>query len=453
MNVLAVGKRLLSGVVVFLVLMGLMVAVALAATAPPLNLPAYSVNATYGNYLGEFGWPAAFRIRFSGIGTGYSVSDSVDYLGWCLEDNHLDNSSTITLYSSYDPNLPDTLAKYTDSSTPAVVNGQANVGDPIPWDKLNYLLNHKPSGGTDVTNRADTQAAIKILIYGATTNPVTSTAALAAATDALNNGAGFVPGPGQVMAVILYVDGIDSLEGHVPPGHYQEAIIELPLNYDFGDLPSTYPTLLANDGARHLVGPDLYLGQCVDAESDGQPNATATGDDNAVGTLSYGTCASPGDDEDGVVPTPNIKWQTGSGGGSVNVTVAGGQGCLSGWIDWGNDNSLTDSGDNILNNILLPVGTSTLTFTVPVNPNNGTFYARFRLYPVDPGTVCTTARTPTGAASGGEVEDYQWRFGPNAVSLSTLQASSRSVIPFAPLALVAIGGFGAAAWWTRRRRS
>jgi hypothetical protein len=51
---------------------------------------------------------------------------------------------------------------------------------------------------------------------------------------------------------------------------------------DFGDAPDPmYPTLLANNGARHTSGTGPHLGVSVDAESDGQPNATATGDDIA----------------------------------------------------------------------------------------------------------------------------------------------------------------------------
>ncbi|MEM7394974.1 MAG: hypothetical protein AAF492_21795, partial [Verrucomicrobiota bacterium] len=48
---------------------------------------------------------------------------------------------------------------------------------------------------------------------------------------------------------------------------------------DFGDAPDpTYPTLQANDGARHVaIGPTL--GTLRDSEADGQPDSTATGDD------------------------------------------------------------------------------------------------------------------------------------------------------------------------------
>ena len=78
---------------------------------------------------------------------------------------------------------------------------------------------------------------------------------------------------------------------------------------DFGDAPASYGTLLAGNGARHTVeGYDaaartapLMLGTTIDVEADGQPDATATGDD-----------ASEIDDEDGVEFSPLVAGQLGS---------------------------------------------------------------------------------------------------------------------------------------------
>lgn len=226
---------------------------------------------------------------------------------------------------------------------------------------------------------------------------------------------------------------------------------------DWGDLPDEstegshpdYPTQFANNGPRHAIG-TLFLGAEIDSvETDGVPSAAADGDD---------TNTTP-DDEDGVAPTSSVKWTQGfapANGGSVDVTVAGGPGCLSGWIDWNGDGTLTGANEIILNNILVVTGTQTLTFNVPVSPADGTFYARFRLYAPDSavqGQECTTTRTPTGFAENGEVEDYRWSFGPNAVSLSNLQASPAAVLPLAPLGLAALAGLGAmAALWAKRRR-
>jgi hypothetical protein len=52
---------------------------------------------------------------------------------------------------------------------------------------------------------------------------------------------------------------------------------------DWGDAPAPYPTTKAQNGASHGIRPGFFLGNRVDVEEDGQPNATATGDD-ATGT-------------------------------------------------------------------------------------------------------------------------------------------------------------------------
>ncbi|MGC8944014.1 MAG: hypothetical protein ACP5KX_07930, partial [Caldisericia bacterium] len=67
---------------------------------------------------------------------------------------------------------------------------------------------------------------------------------------------------------------------------------------DFGDAPNPYPTLLENNGAYHYIDQNIKLGSYIDAEVDGQPNATATGDDDEPLT-------GP-DDEDGVTFTSPI---------------------------------------------------------------------------------------------------------------------------------------------------
>ena len=175
-----------------------------------------------------------------------------------------------------------------------------------------------------------------------------------------------------------------------------------PAPRDFGDLPPAYGlTLWANDGARHVVG-GLILGVAVDAEADGQECADAgragdAGDDNAVGT----------DDEDGV--TVVGPWRNGLGGGAVQVTVTGGSGYLSAWIDWAGNDNLSDAGDQVLAMAPVSAGTQTLTFDIPagVITTEGAYerFARFRL---DDDNARPLA--PTGAADNGEVEDHALQF-------------------------------------------
>ncbi|MEL7428318.1 MAG: hypothetical protein AAFN81_35460, partial [Bacteroidota bacterium] len=56
---------------------------------------------------------------------------------------------------------------------------------------------------------------------------------------------------------------------------------------DYGDLPDSYGTTEGNSGPSHGIDEDLYLGSCVDEESDGNPDSMAGmmtgGDDNTTG--------------------------------------------------------------------------------------------------------------------------------------------------------------------------
>ncbi len=161
--------------------------------------------------------------------------------------------------------------------------------------------------------------------------------------------------------------------------------VEPPQELDFGDAPDpTYPTLLANDGARHALS-TLILGASIDAEADGQPTPGANGDDLA--NLA---------DEDGV-SLPAVPFTPGTSG-SVNVTSSG-SGCLDAWIDFNQDGDWSDSGEQIATSQTVGVGPNTITFAVPSGALSGRTCARFRL-------SSAGGLTYTGAAADGEVEDY-----------------------------------------------
>lgn len=161
--------------------------------------------------------------------------------------------------------------------------------------------------------------------------------------------------------------------------------------FDFGDAPESlnYPTLLANDGARHFVpagGATLYLGSLgPDTELDGQPDNLSLGDDQAGS-----------DDEDGVVWPVVLPSNQG-----VSLTVrASGAGLLNAWIDFNQDGDWSDGGEQILVNQSLVQGVNAVGFTTPVIITGGAAFARLR-FSSDSGLP------PTGLASDGEVEDYQ----------------------------------------------
>ena len=164
--------------------------------------------------------------------------------------------------------------------------------------------------------------------------------------------------------------------------------------YDFGDAPDQpYPTLMANGGAHHLINPDVFLGDRVEPELDGQPTFASDGDD--VANI---------DDEDGVnFLTPIVP------GGIAQVEViASTDGYLNAWIDFDRNGSW-DMGlpEQIFNAQPLVPGSNVLTFAVPATaqpaPNEPT-YSRWRFSTTNP--TLTPKADPTGAVPDGEVEDH-----------------------------------------------
>lgn len=177
--------------------------------------------------------------------------------------------------------------------------------------------------------------------------------------------------------------------------------------YDWGDLPDSYGTTNANNGARHLRINHLRLGPSVNVEGDGKPGPNVNLDEY----------------DDGVIRPAGFNWST-TNGGRLQVTINGcttSGGCrLNGWIDWNNNGSF-DTGEQVFNDLQLANGTHTLNFTVPNNDfHSGFLNARFRLC-----SAASNCNTPLGAADDGEVEDYRWQFGPTAVSLQNINVASR----------------------------
>ena len=253
----------------------------------------------------------------------------------------------------------------------------------------------------------------------------------------------------SVGAVVLEIDGQAAPSADVTIDLFTTGTV------DYGDLPGSSPdyqnTLLANNGAGHVVGSVLYLGTLIDGEVDGQEDAQA-------GTGSTGGDDNNGvDDEDGVVRTSAINWSQASGG-SVDVVVSGsgGSGCLNGWIDWNQDgnswdisgmNFVWDTDEYIVQNST--TGTGTYTFDIPVAPGDECFYARFRAMPALAAGGCETL-DPTfdlglkQQYASGEVEDYYWCFGPNAITITSVTAHSGPAIwVAAALGLVGLGVVGA----------
>ncbi len=186
--------------------------------------------------------------------------------------------------------------------------------------------------------------------------------------------------------------GASALKGEVE----DYAITVTTPTLDYGDLPDTiigtsasnYQTLSNDNGPAHIANSTLRLGATVDAEGNGQPNSTATGD---------------GADDDGVPTLPTLT-QNVPASLTINATNSfGSAGFLKAWIDWNNDGNLT-ADEELGAEISVPNGTSNgafnFNFTVPstavIGANLG---LRVRL-------ASTTIPASNGVVGTGEVEDY-----------------------------------------------
>jgi hypothetical protein len=118
-----------------------------------------------------------YDLTLSGVPDGYDVTNG-QYTAWCIQMgiymprniNH-----EVTLYSSYDPDLPDSVKDY-------------------EWHQINYILNNK--NGYDKT--AIQEAIWYLTDQKSTTNPD----ALALLAEANQFGTDFEPHVGQIIAII-----------------------------------------------------------------------------------------------------------------------------------------------------------------------------------------------------------------------------------------------------------
>ena len=167
-----------------------------------------------------------------------------------------------------------------------------------------------------------------------------------------------------------------------------EAMIDLLISdsADFGDAPDPgYPTLLASGGAAHHLVPTIYLGSQIDAESDGQPDAAASGDD--LTDLA---------DEDGIVFGAALA----PGLTTPIVVTTSASGYLNGWLDFNCDSDWEDEGEQLFVDVPLDSGQTSLNIEVPEDAVREETFARFRF-------STRSGLSFIGTAPDGEVEDYR----------------------------------------------
>ena len=190
---------------------------------------------------------------------------------------------------------------------------------------------------------------------------------------------------------------VNSPTGFAMDGEVEDYLVRVK-GLDYGDLPEPYATLDADDGARHARPPlpEVYLGELVDVDPDGQPEEGA-GEEGAGGDDGDAT----GDDEDGVTE-PAMLFQGEAASFEVQVVnETDGDVFLYGFIDWNADGDFDDA-EEVQMETVSETGVVTLTYDVPLDATiNTDLGARFRV-----GTVEDEVDQATGFAMDGEVEDY-----------------------------------------------
>lgn len=229
--------------------------------------------------------------------------------------------------------------------------------------------------------------------------------------DSYNNGTDVLVGRTTSLKVSTWIDTLASDAGipypheggGIPARSSDVSVFHNVDKMDFGDAPDNplspmYNTLLVNDGARHSINTNVYMGMLIDSEPDGLPS---------VGALLDDTDNLP--DEDGVTLAGSLY----PGLVAVADVTVSTNGFINGWMDFGSDGSWSQSEDYIIKDVPVTAGLNKLAFTVSTNAiATSNAYARFRFT-----TTSNTATTVTGYAPDGEVEDYMWVYQSGAEAL------------------------------------
>ena len=181
---------------------------------------------------------------------------------------------------------------------------------------------------------------------------------------------------------------ISTAAGNATVGNFIDDVRISPL-CDYGDAANSFPVIRVNNGAAHRIQSGVFLGSGVDADFDGQPSASALGDDN-----------DGNDDEDGV------SFGLGAGGtiirranNPLNITASA-AGYVNVWVDF-NQDGVWSAAENIIADSAVIAGTQTLFFTLPSTAQLGNGAARVRYSADNP----LGAMGPGGDWGSGEVED------------------------------------------------
>ncbi len=226
--------------------------------------------------------PGAIPVVFQPNGT---VDDVANVLAASINNNRGNLNVTATAVLGGQVRLADTPQTVTTVAAAAGTTSQPTI-----------MITGQPGGAVAIPftgsfTAADIKRATIAAINGAGAAGVTSLVAedRGGATFFIEN-ALLVDGP----LANFFLEGIKDLAGNLleptrDDNTTQFTLLLPTIGLDFGDapdpvagVPGRYPTLLANDGARHVVSDVVRLGRLVDIDSDGLPTSAANGDDTTV---------------------------------------------------------------------------------------------------------------------------------------------------------------------------
>ena len=250
-------KKIAYMFVLLVLFAGLIPTTAWASAESGPEIAGLPATVVYGQWMQ--GKNSILDITLTGIPDGSALSNGV-YAGWCIQDHITGQlkSEPALLYSSLDAGLPADL-------------------ESLPWNQINYVLNHKVRGAgkSDLEFFKDVQTAIWLLLGEPNPNFGVSPEAQQMMEQASAN-PNYVPGDGEVMAVIVYSDGMSTDDPH----SVQETIIEV-RRY----LPTSTPTSTATYTATSTFTETPTETQTATPTATFTPTNTFTATPTATGTL------------------------------------------------------------------------------------------------------------------------------------------------------------------------